>query len=418
MFAVFNNPTKYFNITLVSLLMLHMDFNINAGSCCNSCKGGTNKTSTEVNPPKKTTHGNPPKKNVTKNSTDNEDSNNEANEEKIFKDNSLLWLYKRKYEALLYKGKEAELTIKEEDIRNATKDEDIAKIIKKLNNIEIHTDPFKNITLDPDNINLNEKYLYNESKSTKMKSIQFIQLINDDKVTNNKKEDKLIFEKLMSEGKLFNLLKLTPNTFSKLYSYEDDIYKLYVYKDTLTLENYIKLGEISVSDIRKNIDIYTDSYILFSKSHLEDKDIVTVFKKPIIIDLDKLPEYKNIVWYDNKETDDGVSNTLNNYYSNHGGDVDLNNSMIDATRTFEDWLYTNRGEAPYGRCRSINYKDLNFCMYIIFPPSEEFIKHTKIKGYKRIWQGDEEFKKANKDEMVEINIFYQDGGWTFYYIKE
>lgn len=285
-FAMFNKPTKYFNITLVSLLMLHLNFDISAGCCCNSCKGGnngnTNKTSTKVNPPKKSTHGNPPKKTITENSTDNKDSGNEANE-KMYKDNPLLWIYKRKLQALQSLGREKKLKITEEDIRNAIEDKDKEEMGKKLNSVEIPTVPFEEVTLDPDNINPDEEYLYIGPKDIKnMKFMEFIMLINDNKTVDEQAEAKRIFGKLMEEGKLFNLLKLTPNTFDELYDYENDIYNLYVDKDTLTLKNYIKLGEFKVSDIRKNIDIYTDSYILFSKSDLKDEDIVTVFKNRLL----------------------------------------------------------------------------------------------------------------------------------------
>ncbi len=421
-FAAFNKPTKYFNITLISLLMLHLNFDISAGCCCNSCKGGnngnTNKTSTKVNPPKKSTHGNPPKKTITKNSTDNKDSGNEANE-KMFKNAPLLWIYKRKLQALQLEDREEKLKITEEDIRNATEEKDMEEMLKTLNSIEIHIAPFEHVTLDPDNINLDEEYLYIGQKDIKnMKFMEFIMLINNNKAVSEQAEAKRIFGKLMEEGKLFNLLKLTPNTIDELYDYENEVYNLYVDKDTLTLKNYIKLGEFEVSDIRKNIDIYTDSYILFSKSDLEDEDVVTVFKKPITIDLDELTTYKNIVFYDNEDTEENIYQILFGYYSSHGGEGDMKRSGEKANDTFSSWLYDNRGKVSYGRCESINHKGKNLYMVIILPPCDDFIKLTKIKGYKKISEYSDEYKIASKDEMVKIGIVRQGGLWSFYYIKE
>lgn len=123
------------------------------------------------------------------------------------------------------------------------------------------------------------------------------------------------------------------------------------------------------------------------------------------------------MFYDNENTEENIYQTLFGYYTSHGGEGDMKKKWRSSIDVFQDWLHNDK-KVSYGRCKSINHKGKNLYMTIILPPCNDFIRLTEIKGYKLTYENSDEYKKASKDKMVEIDIVLQGGLWTFYYIKE
>ena len=348
----------------------------------------------------------------------NNNDNKTTNQEEIEKRNKdvidyLLKLFNDKKAKLTELNRENELKITEQQIKDIKDQSQVNNIIEELNKLEIEYNPAANVVLDPDNIP-NEPYIIKYNCNEIDKSNIFFKYINKDininfSTTGNEEEvktkQKKIIQNLLKENKLFYFLKhdlLFFDTKKNAEYFKNNCYYLYIDKNTFRLKDGIKLGDFKIKDFKNYLSVnpkkFENCYLLFNDL-LNEENIITVFKKKTIIDLDKLDSYPNIFCFIQGEENEKTISRFKEFVKK------LNNIEVKDNKLLGDFYESN----------AINVKT----KYKEFGIFNSTIDEIEFKGYKKLTEKPTSYDDIDEKEKFEIQKMISDGTITTYYcVKE
>jgi len=322
--------------------------------------------------------------------------------------NVLLELFNDKKTKLEKKGKLGELKITEEQIKNIKEKSQFKNIFNELNNIKIHNDPEKNLVLDIDKIS-DLPYILKANNNDPLKITNFIKYVNDDIVEGTNEKNKQILENLLKQNKLYRFIKYDPSMFGKNEKnqpvpnsdyWDNNVYLLYIDKDTFSVEDCVNLGEFTNEDFQTrailNSKIFENCYFLYTS--LEKKeDIITIFKKKTIIDLDKLNSYPNIFCFIPSEDRNAAKSRFGKFLKKLN-DIEVKNEDLE----------------NYYRNNAINVQ-INDKSFGIFNSK---IDEIEFKGYKKSTEKPADYGTIDATKKFEIGITDSKGTTKYYFVKE
>ena len=318
--------------------------------------------------------------------------------------NDLMYLFNDKKAKLTKLGRQNELKITEEQIKGIKNKNDFQNIINELNKIEIISNPVGNVVLDVNNIH-NETYILKLSELCKgeTNAINFCKFINDDKIPDEKFEE--VIEKLVKENKLYNFTKYDPSMSDEdenkrnKYLY-NNTYLLYIDKDTFSIKDGIKLEEITYTDfsnrIISNSKNFENCYFLYTSLE-KDEDIITIFKKKTIIDLDKLNSYPNIFCFIPSEDSNATDSRFKEFLKKFNIKVE------------------DKGLGDYYDNNAIHVHVNDNKSFGIFNST---IDEIEFKGYKKLTEKPEGYGAIDITKKFEIGITDSKGTTKYYFVKE